>query len=595
MAQLFAEAGRYGLAIPAAEFRARVGGEAPLRKLLAALTVTEKPSHGRPKHMAREVRRAYLIRRATADAPEVIYVPRIKGLPLTRARTAGGRPLLDGIRPAADALPAPRALDPARCAPDAPLYPYQEAAVEHLCAGPLAAGGCAGGVAYLQMDTGLGKTRVGAAVVARLGAPALVVVPTESIAAQWLEEFAEIYPDMVAAVYRNTPARKRDPPVGPATHDVVVVIVNTFRDKEPAFLEGFGTVLLDEAHELCSPRNLQALWLSQTRAVLGLSATPDEGTNGLDRYVMLHLGPPIYAAKIPGFDVGSVRFRGEVKIVEYAGAPEYCAPELTAAGTMSAIKTIVRVCADPHRARLVAAEILALARAHEAPGAAAAGLGPRPAADATPTHPAGEVRRHGVFCFAELRETLVEVRGALFTAFTTLAAAEIEVIAPELDNDAPAAPVQAEPDRVSILRGGVAAGEVASVRRARAHVVLTTYGFSRRGVSLPDMTAIVAITPRRNGTRQLLGRFLRRGSDESIVRQMVDIVDVRTGLKSQVNDRIKIYKEKKYPIRRVKADWSDYVDAAPAAPAEAPAAEDEDALAFADLTLDDLLATALGE
>lgn len=107
----------------------------------------------------------------------------------------------------------------------------------------------------------------------------------------------------------------------------------------------------------------------------------------------------------------------------------------------------------------------------------------------------------------------------------------------------------AGPDRsMSLLRGGVAAEELGKARRAKSHIVLTTYGYSRRGISLPDMTALVMASPRRNGGIQLVGRIKRRGSDQRIKRVIVDIVDVCTGLKSQSTDRNKAYKESEFPI-----------------------------------------------
>ena len=142
-----------------------------------------------------------------------------------------------------------------------------------------------------------------------------------------------------------------------------------------------------------------------------------------------------------------------------------------------------------------------------------------------------------------------------------------------------------------MLRGGVEKTAVSKARAAGSHVVLTTYGYSRRGISLADMTSIVLATPRRNGMRQVLGRILRRGSDESIVRQVVDVVDVCTGLRGQAADRRKIYKEKGYPVARVTASWEDYPDVAAgaaAAPAVATDAEPDDADLLAELSLDDL-------
>jgi len=590
-APLYAEAGRLGLVIPLAPFRDRLGGEAALRKVLGAFTVTEKVHAGRPRGMARATRKAYTITRE--KGVEHLIIPRIKGPPFLRARTRAGLPLLDGIRPGADALPAPRRLEAERCVLEEPLYEYQETAVSYLCGadGPFGEASVAEnrGVAYLQMDTGLGKSRVGCAVVARRGEPALIVVPTEAIGHQWIDEFAEIYPELRVDFYHNPPKGSRKVPPGPRTHDVVVIIVNTFRDKGPDFMEGYGTVVLDEAHEYHSAHNCRALWLSQTRAVLGLSATPEERPDGLDRYVHLHLGPVISPRNIPGFDVRAVNFRGEVRVVEYAGHPDHCETATTPAGTMSAILTIGNVIKDRARMRLVAAEVERLYRLHETADPAELlrlGLGPRPEADATPAHPAGEVRRHGVFVFAEHRDYLPALRAALLERLTPA-----EVYAPEIEGAAP--PPRRPADRVSILRGGASRSAVSVARRAGAHIVLTTYGFSRRGISLPDMTSIVEATPRRNGMRQILGRILRRGSDESIVRQVVTIVDTRTGLRGQLADRRKVYIEKGYPISKVAAGWEDYAEPNAARPAEpAPAGIDED---LQDMTMDDLLAAALGD
>jgi hypothetical protein len=590
-----AEAGRRGLLVPLDLFRARVGGEVALRKILGALSVTEKVHAGRPRGMACTVRRAHAIVRE--GGRDWLLIPRVKGPAFLRARTRAGAALLDGVRAAADALPLPRRLAAERCEIEDPLYEYQEAAVSYLLGadGPLGEAAVAAhrGVAYLQMDTGLGKTRLACALVARRGEPALVVVPTKDIGDQWIDEFAEIFPGLVVGFYHNPPKGSRRRPPGPATHDVVIVIINTFREKGPEFLEGYGTVVLDEAHEYHSTHNCRALWLSQTRAVLGLSATPEERPDGLDRYVALHLGPAIRAEAIPGFDVGAVNFRGEARVIEYAGHPDHCETATTPSGTMSAIGTIGNIIKDPYRLRAVAAEVVALYRLHETAAPeelARLGLGPRPASAATPKHPEGEVRRHGVFVFAEHREYLPALRTAINVLLRPTE--QDDLVAPELDE---AAAGRARSGlQVSLLRGGVSRDTVVRARRARAHIVLTTYGFSRRGISLVDMTAIVEATSRRNGGRQLLGRMLRRGSDESILRQVRDFVDVRTGLKSQITDRRKIYTEKKYPISKVCVTWEDFPEAEPeqrTLPAAVPAGLDDD---LADMTMDDLLAMALG-
>jgi African swine fever virus helicase len=585
-----------GVEIPLARFRARVGGEAAFRKIQAALSVTEKIHPGCPRGMARITRHAYETSRGAAAT---FTIPRTKVAPFLRAG-AGRTPLIDGIRVGSGAnapLPLPRRLDPGRLALEAPLYSYQEAAVEHLCgeSGALGPKSVAAhrGVAYLQMDTGLGKSRVGLGVVVRRGEPALIVVPTEAIGEQWLEEMTEVCPGLVGGFYHNPPKRSRKVPPGPATHDVVVVIVNTLRAKPPEFLEGYGTVILDEAHEYHSACNGRVLWLAQTPAVLGLSATPRERPDELDQYVCLHLGAPIYPANIPGFDAAVVKFRGEVRIIEYAGHPAHC-ETAECGGSMSAIGTINNVLEDPYRLRLVVAEVERIYRLHETSDPAELarlGLGPRPAKDATPKHPAGEMRRHGVFVFAETRAILPVLREALLERF-----AETELLVPELDEAtpepgaAPGATTGKEGPAVSLLRGGVAKGAVSDARRAGAHIVLVTLGFGRRGISLPDMTAIVNVTPRRNGGRQILGRTRRRGSDESILRLVSDIVDVRTGLKGQAADRRKLYAAMGYPFTKVSVSWEAY--AGDAAECDEPDMDDNP---LTGLTMDELLAAALGD
>jgi hypothetical protein len=579
-APVLALSGRRGLAIPIAPFRERVGGDGALRKILRGFTVTEKVTcaRGRPKGMARTSRHAYVIDRAAG----LLLVPRSKGELLRRTRTPAGAPLLDDISPGAagtpDApLPAARRIDPASCAADEPLYEYQEAAVAHICAGNIAPDRPRD--IYLQMDTGLGKTRVGCAVIARRGEPGLIVVPTEAIAFQWLDELAESYPGLRGAIYRNederraaaaaAAGRQARPAACAATHDVVVVIVNTFREKAPAFLEGFGVVVLDEAHELQSAHNSRALWLAQTALVVGLSATPLERPDGLDRYTVLHLGAPVRPADIPGGAVTTVNFRGEVRMVEYAGktGDPTCETVTGPTGTMSAVLTIGRVLSDAARRRMVALEVRRLLRAHEewpAEEVARCGLGPRPAAAVTDRHPLGELRRHGVFVFAELREALPALRDELEQVLGPGI-----VVAPELDAQPVGAPLDRQLDAqpvgdpaqaISILRGGVARDAVGNARALRAHVVLTTYGFSRRGISLPDMTALVLASPRRHGSTQTLGRILRRGSDESILRVVVDIVDVCTGLRGQAADRKRAYTLKGYPVTKVVCSFADFVD-----------------------------------
>ena len=547
-----------GLRIPIAALVAKLGGQRAFRRFLGALTVTEKAQPGRPKAYARARRTAY----DTGAEAGFLVVPRARapvllGRILARVETepafAAAVRVGGGVReiPAEDWVPAQ------------PFYAYQEAAAEHICrtTGALGLGGT--GFAYMQMGTGMGKSRFGMAVSARNRGPVFVVVPTKAIRLQWLDEFQLVFPNLRCAPYDNPPKKSKKVAALPSTHDVVVGIVNTVRAKEPGFFAGYATVILDEVHELHSPKNLNVLWLAQEAPkVLGISATPDDRIDGLDKVVYHFLGTPIWAERdIPAFDVGDVNFNARVREVEYAGHPDHCETAISAAGTVSAIETVGNVICDPARLRLVAAEVDRLFRLHETESAGVLlglGLGPRPAGGVSEGFPEGEIRTHGVFVFAEHRAYLPTLREALLERF---APEDIEV--PEIeDGDAPDDDGKVD-DAVAegadipvVLRGGATRDQLGRAHRAR--IVLTTYGYSRRGVSLVEMTAIVLATPRRNGMNQILGRITRRGSDESILRIIVDVKDVRTALKSQNTDRRKVYKAKKYPIYRVIVDHTEY-------------------------------------
>jgi len=528
---------------------ARLGGRKTLAAFLRKLTVVETPQPGRPKSFARKKRTGFR------------YVGRRLCLPRVKAPVLFGRVL---GRLATEPMARPREVPPDRWWLKVPFYVYQEAAAEYVCRplGPLGPGG--GGSAYVEMGTGMGKSRFAMAVAARCAGPVFVVVPTKIIRVQWLEEFAEVFPHLRCGSYVNPPKNSKKIPPGPDTHDVVVGIVNTVRVKKPGFFQGYSLVVLDEAHEFHSPKNIQVLWLAQgAPRVLGLSATPGDRIDGLDRVVYHFLGKPIRAKDdIPDFDISDVSFRGRVREVEYKGDPDFCETMLTAAGTPCAIGTIGNIVGDPARLRLAAAEVERLLRLHETEPPESLremGLGPRPEEDATEKHPEGEVRRHGVFVFAELRDYLPALRDAILERVPPQ-----ELFVPELGD------AKRDPSDPVVLRGGSTEGDLGDARSAR--VVLTTYGYSRRGVSLTDMTAMLLATPRRNGLRQILGRITRRGSDESIIRTIVDLKDVRTSLKSQSTTRRKVYKEKEYPIARVKVKFE---DCSPGVPYTAPGTSDE--------------------
>ena len=461
-------------------------GEKLYTKFINRMTVTEIPSPGRPKHFYLQSILAYELKGSK------LTIPAEMGKYLQTLKTTDGLKFITNI---IDTRSEPGTIHGELT--DIELYPYQEAAISHLV-DILADPDPIKRHAYLQMDTGLGKTRLGLGLIVEMSTPTVIIVPTKAIAEQWVVEIENNLPTVTCTIYNNK--------MGNAHHkyDIVIIVINTAREKSPDFMSYFGLMILDEVHEYFSKCNKQILWLSQqVSCVLGMSATPSSRQDGLDSYITKFLGEPIRAATIPGCSVGDVKFTGSVKVIKYYGDPNCSESVVTTAGTTSAIMTISSMVKDKMRMKILIDEIMEL------------------------------IKVHCVMVFAELRDYLIEIKDALL-----LRVAESDIYAPELE----------------ILRGGSNVHNMEHAKRSR--IVLTTYGYSRRGVSLRDMTALVLSTPRKSGMEQIIGRILRRGSDETIERKIIDIVDMNSILKSQYSERKKIYEMKSYPITVTKVKFT---------------------------------------
>lgn len=488
-----------GLSISYNQFLIKSGGLQNANKILKSLTVIEKTSFGKPKGAPLIIKHAYYKKQNN------IIFPRIKSQLFLKYK------IIDSIQH--NYINETRKINKHKIT--IPLYDYQEKIIEYLLTNHFSNDSITSGNAtcYLQMDTGLGKSRIGCALINTLQYPALIVVPTIAIGHQWIDEFNELYPEMIIGFYHNISKIK----ITPDICDVTIIVVNTFCKKDISFIKGYGIIIFDEAHEYYTTCNGKILWLAQTKVVLGLSATPLERLDELDKYVVMHLGHPVYAKDIT--DISSVKFTVAVKCIKYYGDSKYSETVLTDKGTMSSILTIGNLIQDPSRIHLIIKEIKRLYN-----------------------------DRHGIFVFAEHRDFLDILKKNLIGLHVTIADDELS---DEED-------IQVHEIDTSIFRGGIHKSEIKKAKELSktrgSHIVLTTYGYSRRGISLTEMTAIIMTTPRRNGLKQIIGRILRRGSDESIVRNIIDIVDMRCNLKSQYFDRKKIYIDREYPIETVQVE-----------------------------------------
>lgn len=476
-----------GLVVPYNDLLARCGNKMDFRKILKSFTIIEK-TKSKPKGAPLLIKYAYI------QQKNIIIFPRIKAPIFLKCK------LIDEIKIEFEIIP--RTID--KYTENVELYGYQKDIIDYVVKNMNK------GICYLQMDTGLGKSRVGCAIINHFGYAAMVVVPTIAIGIQWIEEYKILYPTSPIVFYQNS-KKKLDI----NKYDTVIVVINTFCKKTVDFLDGFGTLIFDEAHEYYTTCNSKALWLAHTKIVLGLSATPLERPDGLDKYITLHLGQPIYANKV--VDISEVNFIGSVKSVWYYGDSKYTSTVVNEKGIISTILTINNIIQDPLRIKVIVQEAK---RLYE--------------------------KGHGIFIFAEHRNFLDILKNHLLDYNVVIEDECVEELKPIHNTDSE--PVHSTEPDISILKGGISKQELLDTKNKGAHIILTTYGYSRRGISITEMTSLIMASPRRNGIKQIIGRIFRRGSDESIIREIIDIIDTRSILKNQYYDRKKIYMERKYNI-----------------------------------------------
>lgn len=476
-----------------------------LRAIERQLTVREKlPAKG-PRRAAR-TERAFMVSGGKFCAPTVM------ALAFKEVKLIDTGPVFD-VRPNMPARETRRT-----------LYPYQLKYLEHLFDTKLAMQNW--GRAYIDVAPGKGKTMMALVALARLRrAPALAVLPTKAIRDQWKKEKEATVPDMkYTELQSRTDVDAFAAVQNPELVAITVSLLRTLLTKDPvafqAFISRFQVVVFDEAHELHSPVNLQVLLHCQVPYMIGLSGTTLERKDGMDRLVPMVLGPPVKLTEVvPAGELDDTKFTGDVREIRFDGDPEFASNVINeGTGTVSAICTTAKVIQDPAYTRLVVRETRDLLRGG-----------------------------HSVIVFAEHRDYLLVMYEAFMASLAQGPGANIllpgdSIFAPEL----------------TVLRGGATQDESEASKTAR--VVFTTYGYSRRGISLNQMTAEVLATSRRNGMAQILGRIMRNSDDvarRQMRRAVVDIRSMGTALASQFYDRRKAYDALGWGVERVDVKHTD--------------------------------------
>jgi hypothetical protein len=370
--------------------------------------------------------------------------------------------------------------------------------------------------AILNLRAGMGKTFVAAGIISALKMRTLYILPQTPLKLQAITDLNICFGPGIVGSYST-----EKPYISPIT----VVIINTALKQTREFFSYFSLVIIDEVHTMCTTERRAIFRKASTHVLLAMSATTENRRDTMDEIARKELtftcdGGIVRAENIPGFTYGEVTFKSLVTVCRYHGHPDYT-KALIHPSTKRVFTPYMnqQFVADERRMQIAIKYIRDLYN-----------------------------QSHCIFVFSEERLPLEILRQKLSNDGCYVEAPELDTVSAlgeipidgggvkTQDNLVINMPKQVKSD-VGKFIGGTTDEEI-DYLKIRGKILLSTYSYAGAGVSILKMTAIVFYTPRRSNMIQILGRILRRGSDMSIVRRVIDITDVCTPMRGQLKDRL---------------------------------------------------------
>ncbi len=146
----------------------------------------------------------------------------------------------------------------------------------------------------LCLHTGFGKTIFALWIASQFGMKVLVLCHRKIIMDQWIEAARKYLPEVTCGIF--------NPGKSTAENLPTICIANTINitKVDHDFFKGFGTVIVDEVHTICTEQFSKSLTRVFPNYLIGLSATPFR-SDGMDRLIELYMGPEMVCKKMQRF------------------------------------------------------------------------------------------------------------------------------------------------------------------------------------------------------------------------------------------------------------------------------------------------------
>ena len=201
-----------------------------------------------------------------------------------------------------------------------------------------------GGV--LSLDVGFGKTISSIYTAATLGVKTLILVHKEFLAEQFEESINRFVP--------NATVSRIQGPVCDTSGDFVICMIQTLISRKYDCFDGFGTLILDEAHHVAAESFTSAMFSTSFKHVIALTATPTR-KDGLTRVLFFLFGNIAYEARRTN------QKKVSVQIFPFR-CPEYqLPPPLNRKGDLCYSSLISKICDIRERTQFIAEKAKKLA------------------------------------------------------------------------------------------------------------------------------------------------------------------------------------------------------------------------------------------
>ena len=329
-------------------------------------------------------------------------------------------------------------------------------------------------------------------IIAQLGKKTLVVVHKDFLLKQWRERIEQFLPDARVGVVKAKVIDIED-------KDIVMASLQSLAMKEydKGTFDEFGLVVCDEVHNFAAEVFSRALFKTNFKYSLGLSATITR-KDGLSKVFKWHLGDIVYKNTKKKIDKVLVECHEY-----YNDSSSYSKEETLFNNKPNMARMINNICSFDNRTDYIINIIKRIKN---------------------------EENNRNILLLSDRREHLKDLKN-------------------KIDN------LQINNSKTGYYVGGMKDSEL-KYTEDNCDIILATFSMAAEGLDLPKLDSVILCSPK-SSIEQSVGRILRKKMEDRIyIPLIIDIIDYFSMFINQSKKRIKYYKKCNYDIKHIKSKKS---------------------------------------